>query len=177
MSNSNIRKPGLDFIRDSSDKLAAESIRKLISTVGDALVEFGCSPPAEESSDWFHQEGKAILLQLISEDPSSGWPFWIWDQSTNKVLQQTQESIMGGDTGSDITEFCPADFSAIDISITLGEAPSARNFTAYGSFGSSLGGDHVQLLKVEAEDGGSLPDFSELEISQIRDALIAKSKE
>lgn len=177
MSNSTINKPGLDFLRQSSDKLAADAINKLIKKVGEALVEFGCSAPDEGSDEWFHQDGKTILLQLVSDSPKEGWPFWVWDRCTNKVLKTTEESLVDDESVSEITEFCPGGFSSLEAEVNFGEGETLRTYTVYGSVGESLGGEHVQLLKVVANDGDAVPEFNSAEISALRNALKSKAAE
>ena len=177
MSNSNVNKPGLDYLRQSSDRLAADAIKKLKASVSAALTEFGCPAPKEGSGDWFHQDGKTILRQLISDDPSSGWPFWIWDQCTNKVLKVSEDSLINKNIASELTEFSPVDFKAVSAPVTFGEGDEARTYTAHGSLGSSLGGEHVQVLSVVADDGENLPEFNEAELSAIRLAIKAKAEE
>ena len=177
MSNSGINKPGLEYLRDASDRLAADSIRKLKEDIAKALKDFGCMAPDGNSSDWFHAEGKAILTQLASSDPSSDWPFWIWDRCTNKVLQNTESSLIEGSSSPSATEFSAMSFAKVSTSITLGNVPDERNFTVDGSVGESLGGEHVQVLRIEAEDGEPIPDFTSFDLDQIKKAIKAKSEE
>jgi len=177
MSNSGINKPGLEYLRDASDRLAADSIRKLKEDVAKALADFGCMDPDDGSSDWFHAEGKAILAQLASSDPSSDWPFWIWDRCTNKVLQATESSLIESSPSPSVTEFSAISFTKFSTSITLGNVPDERTFTIHGSVGESLGGEHLQVLKVEADDGGLNPEFTSFELDKIKQAIKVKSEE
>jgi len=176
MSNS-INKPGLEYLRNASDRLAADSIKKLRDDVAKAILDFGCSSPEEGSSDWFHAEGKAILMQLAATDPTSDWPFWVWDRSTNKVLQETESNLLSKNEPNPITEFSAMSFNKVATSVTLGNVPSERTFTVHGSVGTSLGGEHLQVLKVQANDEDPIPDFSNFEIEEIRKAIRAKAEE
>lgn len=169
MNKNNIDKPGVKFLRESSDRLVNTRIERLRAAIQDALTEFGCMSPEEGSPDWFHGEGKAVLNQLASQDPRSGWPMWVWDRCLNEILAEAESKVRGNnDLKQSSYAFSPAGFARSSINTEVRLEGDTIQATVYFTHGEILGAGHVQITGVEDGAGQQVEGLSDRDLQIIR---------
>jgi len=172
----NIKNDALDYLRESSDKIVEAKILNLKTLISALLEDFGCAPLAEGESGWFSAEGRAILKQLAELDPSSGWPFWIWNQEHNKILASIQAEVSQEISQETLAkrEVCvsPVSYELVEIDVTVGSGDSEREFSVVAKRGESLGGSHVVLIKYTLKSEAGSEDLSDDEWKVVEAAVL-----
>ena len=178
MNKNNLDKPGVEFLRESSDRLVNTRIERLRAAIQDALTEFGCMSPEEGSPDWFHGEGKAVLNQLASQDPRSGWPMWVWDRCLNEILAEAESKVRGNnDLKQSSYAFSPAGFASSSLATEVRSGGDVVQATVYFTHGEVLGAEHVQITGVEDESGQKVDGISAEDFQDIRAKVIRHFQE